>query len=203
MGLKVLVISTHMDDAELGCGGSIHKHIVDGDRVIWHTMIGDGYGKLNDILKSEFISSMKVMGVDEWALHNFKKSTFDISELRDCIYQLWQMIMPDIAYIPWPGSRHPEHRAVGTSAVQVSWASNTEIYAYTVPNDIAGFVPNTFSVLDEEAVIARNRAISQYESQFRLRSWFSWDIFDAYLKVFSINGRETEPLKLLRKVRWW
>jgi LmbE family N-acetylglucosaminyl deacetylase len=191
----VLVLSAHIDDAECGCGGTIARHLEQGDRVSWHTLIGKGY-KVPDgwrwyVLQEEFQEAMLVLGVDNYQLYDFDVDTVEehIHRLRDQIYRIWKYVDPDVAYIPWSGSRHQDHAVVGKCAEQVSWRSRAEILQYVVPNDYLGFVPNTFSSVSEEHFKKKLEAIQCYASQFLLRPWFSTVLLMNHAKAFSVFSK--------------
>ena len=68
--MNILAIGAHYDDIELGCGGTLAKHISKGDKVIVFVATVSGFkdhkGKLvrsNEIAEREGIQAMKVLGV--------------------------------------------------------------------------------------------------------------------------------------------
>jgi LmbE family N-acetylglucosaminyl deacetylase len=191
MGLKVLVLEAHVDDADCGCGATVYKHIKRGDEVQWHTFIGTGYrlpkGWPPDTLEIEQRNAMKLLRVNDYKLWDFEVDKLDINPLaRDTAFAIWQDFDPDIAYVPWRGSRHQDHRALGDFVYQVSWRSHADVLAYSVFNDCSGFKPNVFSLLDDEAVLAKLNAISEFKSQFELRSWFNTDALAAFMESYSV-----------------
>lgn len=197
MGLikkRVLVLESHVDDATCGCAGTILKHLERGDTVQWHTFIGEGYRvpyKWNPkTLRIEWKYAMKALGIKDSHIHDYRVDTLDVvaTELRDLIFKIWHEFDPDIAYVPWRKSRHQDHRAVGDFAYQVSWRSDADVLAYTVPNDFAGFEPNVFSVLDEDTYLAKLEVIENFASQFILRSWFTLDLVGAFMETYSPFG---------------
>jgi LmbE family N-acetylglucosaminyl deacetylase len=213
VGLDILVLSAHIDDAECGCGGTIVRHIEQEDNVSWHTLIGEGYrvpdGWRPYVLKEEFQEAMLVLGIDDYNLHDFHVDvTENIQEIRDKIYSIWKQTDPDIAYVPWSGSRHQDHAVVGKCAEQVGWQSGAEILQYVVPNDYLGFVPNTYSMLKDEHFKRKMEAIQCYASQFKLRPWFSSALLLNHAKAFSVfakgnSGEYVEPFLQTRRIQRW
>ena len=67
--MRILILSPHTDDAELGCGGSITKFIEEGHEILWvvfstaEESLPKGLPK--DTLKKEFLSVMKDLGLKE------------------------------------------------------------------------------------------------------------------------------------------
>lgn len=190
MGLKVLVLEAHVDDATCGCGATILKHLKRGDKVQWHTFVGKGYrvpeGWAKDSLAIEYENAMGVLGVGDHFLYNYKVDTADkTTELRNLIHMIWHNFKPDIAYVPWAKSRHQDHRAIGDFAHQVSWRSNADVLAYPVVNDIEGFSPTVFAPIDNKTMDIKLKALEQFESQFVLRPWFRLDLIESFMHTYA------------------
>ena len=209
MGLKVLVLEAHMDDADCGCGATVYNHIKNGDDVRWHTFITKGYrvpkGWAPDVLTKEAQVARSLLGVKDYTFYDFSVDTLDhkSTELRDLIFHIWHDFDPDIAYIPLRTSRHQDHRAVGDFAFQVSWRSHADILAYPVVNDFEGFRPNVFSLIGPEALGAKILALEVYQSQFKLRSWFTIDLVRAFMQkyaVFTNTNAYVEPFEQVKRV---
>jgi LmbE family N-acetylglucosaminyl deacetylase len=213
LGLDILVISAHIDDAECGCGGTIVRHLEQGDRVFWHTLIGEGYrvpdGWRKDVLKEEFQEAMLVLGVDNYHLYDFHVDvTENIQDIRDQIYRIWKHTDPDIAYVPWSGSRHQDHSVVGKCAEQVGWQSGAELLQYFVPNDWHGFKPNTYKIVSEKHFKRKLEAIICYRSQFKMRDWFTEKLLINIAQAFSVfakgnSGEYVEPFLQTRRIQRW
>ena len=66
---KVLILSPHTDDAELGCGGTISKLIEDGHSILWvcfstaEESLPKGFPP--DSLKKEFLNVTSFLGLNE------------------------------------------------------------------------------------------------------------------------------------------
>jgi LmbE family N-acetylglucosaminyl deacetylase len=192
LGLDILVLSAHIDDAECGCGGTIVKHVEQGDKVSWHTIIGNGY-KVPDgwrpyALKEEFQEAMLVLGVDDYTLYDFHVDDTEehIQKIRDQIYRIWKKCNPHVAYVPWSGSRHQDHAVVGRCAEQVGWQSRAEVLQYVVPNDYLGFVPDTYEVVSEAHFKRKLEAVQCFASQFWLRPWFTSALLMNHARAFAV-----------------
>ena len=133
MGLKILVLEAHVDDADCGCGSTIYKHLRNGDEIQWHTFITKGYtvpkGWSPDVLIKEAQYARSILGIKDYTFYDFKVDTLDrATELRDLIYKIWKDFDPDVAYVPLRQSRHQDHRAIGDFAYQVSCRSRWSPY---------------------------------------------------------------------------
>lgn len=192
--MRVLVIGAHVDDAECGCGGTIARHIEREHEVQWHTLISGNYrvpeGWPEDSLEREYENAMKVMGIENFHLHDFVVDTLDaVTGIRHLLYQIWQDFQPDVTYVPWKGSRHQDHRAVGQCSYEVSWRSNADSFMYVVPNDYLGFVPNTYSILDSRFYQKKLEVLAAYRSQVFLRPWFTNNLIDSHSRAFAVFAK--------------
>ena len=209
MGLKVLVLEAHIDDADCGCGSTIYKHVKSGDEVQWHTFITKGYrvpeGWETDMLTIEHQRAMEALEVKDYFLYDYTVDTLDrTTDLRDLIFKIWHDFGPDMAYIPLRQSRHQDHRAVGDFAHQVSWRTHADVLAYPIFNDFEDFKPNVFSIIDEEALAVKMAAINQYHSQYELRSWFSAGLVRSFMRTYSVftdgSTAHVEPFEQVKRV---
>ena len=70
--MKILVVSPHPDDEAIGCGGTLRKHVVEGDhvRVLYFTS-GEqgGHGRTKDqtrhIRESEAQKAATILGIPD------------------------------------------------------------------------------------------------------------------------------------------
>ena len=46
--MNILAIGAHFDDIELGCGGSLAKHLANGDKVFAYVATYSGYKNMYD-----------------------------------------------------------------------------------------------------------------------------------------------------------
>ena len=64
---RILILSPHSDDAELGCGGTISKLVADGHEILWlcfstaEESLPPGFAP--DALKNEFQDVMSYLGL--------------------------------------------------------------------------------------------------------------------------------------------
>ena len=116
---KVLVLSPHPDDESLGCGGTLRKHVVEGDEVqiIFLTsgeQGGDGrppeeVGKIREQEAKEAAAILGVSKIEFWRERNgeFHVNQRVIKRLRTKLIE-WE---PDIIYVTHDREIHSEHRA--------------------------------------------------------------------------------------------
>jgi len=122
--MKVLVIAPHMDDEVLGAGGTIARHVADGDDVtvciVAHRVYGHRFDeKKNRVEVACANSARKVLG--------YRKTTFlDLPDERldGCLQEVLiglekqlEKTGPEVVYVPHRGDINQDHRAVFQAAM--------------------------------------------------------------------------------------
>ena len=117
--MKILVIAPHMDDEVLGMGGTIAKHISEGDEVyvcfVAHRIYGHRYDEEKN--KAEIQCALKakeVLGYREAEFLNLNDERLDAC-IQDVIIPLEayvNKIKPEVVYINHGGDNHQDHKAV-------------------------------------------------------------------------------------------
>lgn len=107
MSKKVMVISVHPDDETLGCGGTILKHIAEGDEVLClHVTEGNAHQK-------QLISELKGLFGFESASLAFPEIVLDDVSLSKLIPPISEQIrdfQPAVVYLPNRSDPHSDHR---------------------------------------------------------------------------------------------
>lgn len=116
---NILVISPHPDDEAIGCGGTICKHIAEGDRVeVIFLTSGEkgGHGKpeaetaiTREQEASAAIAALNISDIEFWHQPDgqFEANDENVSRLMEKI----KTFSPVIIYAPHENEDHPDHRA--------------------------------------------------------------------------------------------
>ena len=107
---KVCVIAVHPDDETLGCGGTILKHLKNGDEVhcVFVTDGDESQGVLIDRLAKHYgFTSVTRLGMPE-----LKLADLSLNELVPALAGVMKKIAPNVLYIPNRSDAHSDHRAV-------------------------------------------------------------------------------------------
>lgn len=131
MGKKVLVVAAHPDDEILGCGGTILRHIAEGDIV--HTMImaegltsrdetrdAEGRKKELSALHMQAERVAEFMGVEKLNLFGFPDNRMDEVALLDVVKKIEtevEAFQPEIVYTHHVGDVNIDHRVVHDAVV--------------------------------------------------------------------------------------
>jgi len=116
----VLVVAPHPDDETLGCGGTLLRHVAEGDQVHWLIMstITTDAGFSQEKVESREKEIQQV--VDQYSFTSFHQAdfvstqldTYPISSLIDVASKYISEIKPDVLYLPNRQDVHSDHAAV-------------------------------------------------------------------------------------------
>lgn len=180
MNKKVLVVAAHPDDELLGCGGTVAKHVCNGDTV-FAVIVCEGeshrsYGK--EINQSEYISAAaNIIGFQQvfhLAFPDQKLDTLPLVSIIKPIENVIDDVKPDVIYVHWGGDLNRDHRIVFESlmvAARPVVSSIKQIFAFETSSSTEwafprGFSPDTW--VDISGFIdTKLQAFECYESELR------------------------------------
>lgn len=160
----VLVVAPHPDDESLGCGGTLLRHIAEGDSVHWiivTTMtVSQGFSEDRIATRNAEIDSVAsaygFSQVHRIGLPTTRLDTLAVGDLVGAIGKVFHAIRPDTVYLPYRNDVHSDHVAVFDATTSCCknfrHPSVKRVYAYETlsetefglrPDD-PGFRPNLF-----------------------------------------------------------
>jgi len=160
----VLVIAPHPDDETLGCGGTVLRHIENGDRVHWAivTAVKTSHGFSEERVQSRdeeiqaVARSYGFAGVHRLDFPTMTLDTIPKGELIGALGRVVKEISAQILYVPYRNDAHSDHAAVFDAAAACAktfrYPSVRSVRAYETPSetefgirpDDPGFRPNLF-----------------------------------------------------------
>ncbi len=169
MSKKVLVVAPHPDDETLGCGGTLLKHKLLGDRIHWLIVTGidekAGFSAERISTRSQEIKTVSAMyGFDSVINLNLPTTKLDILPMQQLVEMIGEAILkirPEILYVPFPGDIHTDHKLVFQAVAACSkwfrFESIKRILTYetlsetdfAISPDINAFTPNVFVDISE------------------------------------------------------
>ena len=154
---KVLAIGSHFDDIEIGCAGTIAKHLENGDEVYFAITHTDEYrtGPVLDRLKEQH-QSILTFGIEKKVVYLFAETDSD----ADIIGTL-DMLNPDIIFSPFEKDTHQHHRRTSTIAQAIARKRHMTILFYD-SGSTYDFHPNVFSMIDFEI---KSQVLNCFKSQ--------------------------------------
>lgn len=174
---KILVISPHTDDAELGAGGTIARFIDEGKEVhylafsLCETSVPEGWPK--DTLEKECSLSLKSLGIIAERIHmlNYQVRTFPEhrQEILENLIKFKDNIVPDLVLVPSSQDMHQDHGVIYWEALR-AFKKDSSIWGYEHPWNNLTFTTDIFISLNEEHLERKIKALREYLSQ-RIRSY--------------------------------
>ncbi|OAS14515.1 PIG-L deacetylase family protein [Paenibacillus oryzisoli] len=161
---KVLVVAPHPDDETLGCGGTLLKHLENGDEIHWlivtHINEENGFSKERINCREEEIEKTSLL-YQFTTVHQLKFPTTQLDsipmyKLVGEIGKIFQKIQPTICLVPYRGDAHSDHAAVFDATISCTkwfrYPSVNRVLVYEtlsetdfgVNPDNNGFSPNVF-----------------------------------------------------------
>jgi LmbE family N-acetylglucosaminyl deacetylase len=143
--IRVLAIGAHPDDVELGCGGTLAKHVAQGDEVtvLIVTKGEAGPGRVKD-RTDEVERAASVLGVTRvvWGHHPDGLVSTDELGLVHLIEDTMRRYEIERVYTHGESDSHQDHRAVALATLGAARHA-TCILTYESPSSL-GFTPSVF-----------------------------------------------------------
>ena len=203
---KVLVLSPHTDDGEIGSGGTIAKFI-DERKEIYYVAFSSCEVSVpkefpEDVLKIECKKATNILGIkpENVILLDYEVRTFPLhrQEILDDMIALNEQIKPDLVLIPSSSDFHQDHQTVYREALR-AFKKTSSIWGYEHPWNNLTFTTDIFVRLEEEHIEKKIEAMRQYESQ-NFRTYFDENYIRAlaFTRGIQVDYPFAETFELLR-----
>jgi N-acetylglucosamine malate deacetylase 1 len=169
---KVLVLSPHTDDGELGAGGTIARFAGEGREIYYvafsgcETSIPRGLSK--DTLRRECAASTSVLGLPPGnvSLLSFQVRTFPEhrQEILEELLKIRERIAPDLVLMPSSQDTHQDHSTIYWEALR-TFKKNASIWGYEHPWNNLSFRTDIFVRLNKPHLDKKMQALRKYTSQ--------------------------------------
>ena len=201
--MKVLAISPHTDDSEIGAGGLISKLKSQGV-AIDHLVLCNAFESLDPIypknqLLNEAEEASNILGFSDLKIHDFPVRKF--SEFRQELLELFFKISKKRKYgkvlIPSSYDIHQDHQVVHLEAVRAF--KDINILGYELPWNNIKAQYNYFVELNETHLEKKAKAIECYKSQSErhyVKHKTFWDL--AKLRGAQIKKQYAEAYEVIR-----
>lgn len=207
MSSKILVISAHADDAELGAGGSIAKHVELGDEVrmllITHSAYKDYNGETirsRPTARKESKKSSKILGIHrvDCLGYETKKVKYNVKLIED-INKYVDSYSPDVIYTHWEGDTNQDHEAIAKATFigarnyhkilkyRSNWHSSTKTFRENFYVDISEQIEKKMDSIRSHKSETDKRGGS-WQEYFRSKARLSGiEIGKGYAEAFEIH----------------
>ncbi len=184
---EVLVLSPHVDDGVIGCGGTIAKLATSKDVSIRYLVFSPRspeYG--HEILGPELLSAIKTLGLDTDSVEylDFETRMFPENRQRllDVMYKIKEESEVQTIFTPSRLDVHQDHQAVTSELLRVYKRMSTSIFGYEIILNTYSFDTAVFSGFEEKYLKAKLRAFDCFKSQMS-RPHFSRQLFESCARV--------------------
>ncbi len=190
---KILVLASHTDDGEQGCGGSISKFIAENKEVYYAAFssceqsLPEGFP--SNTLETECKAAVKKLGIEcknlfiyNYPVRHFKSKRQDI--LED-ITKLKKQIQPDLVLIPSATDMHQDHEVIHKEALRAF--KHTTLLGYELPWNNNDFNNTLFINLSTDDIDKKIASIKEYKSQTN-RNYMQADFTKGLAKVRGVQA---------------
>lgn len=143
----VLIVAPHPDDELLGCGGTVLRHVAEGDTVHWlivTAMTGQaGFEATAIEARQRQIDAVHravgFSGRHELGLPTAQLDRLPLSDIVTGIGRVVGEIQPNTLYLPYAGDAHSDHgitfAAASACAKWFRYPSVKRVYSYETPSE--------------------------------------------------------------------
>ncbi|MCK4736054.1 MAG: PIG-L family deacetylase [Methanophagales archaeon] len=204
---RILILSPHTDDGELGCGGSIARFVEEGKEVFYVALssceksVPEEYPE--DILRTEVKKATGVLGIKESNLLLYEYEVREFPKLRqeilDTLIEIREELEPDTVFTPSSYDTHQDHEVTRDETLRAF--KECTILGYEQPWNNITFDTTAFVLLEERHLRKKIEALNCYESQ-KGRSYLDDDFIKSLARTrgVQINAEYAEVFEVIRWV---
>jgi LmbE family N-acetylglucosaminyl deacetylase len=198
--MKVLAVGAHPDDIELGCAGSLMRHVAAGDQVTMLVMTSGDRGPQGARSRvSEQKEACRIIGADLIWGHFDDGSIPSGRESVSVVDAAVRELGVDVVYVHAPNDSHQDH--VATSQAAAAAARRTARILYYQSPSTTIFNPNVF-VDVEDTVRGKIDALRAHWSQVTQCQFVDLEAVEAGCRYWGSRARISyaEPFETPRFV---
>lgn len=202
---KILFISPHVDDAVLGCGGTMAR-LSDAGHDIYHLCFSFSRKSIprnfsEDTTEAECIESLESLGLsrDKMLFFDYETRCFDRfrQKILEDLYKFNKTVSPEVVFLPSTKDLHQDHSVICKEGVRAF--KGCTIFGYEMPLNNMQFDLDTFVHLNEEHIEKKQSAWSLFVSQVQKRP-MNYLLPLAQLRGEQSNGLYAEAFEVIRVI---
>jgi len=207
--MKILFLSPHTDDVELGAGGTLVKSLELGHEILWvvfstaEDSLPDNMPK--DALKKEFLKVISDLGLKE---EDYQIMNFRVRRLHEYRQEILEELVkirkdfgPELVIGPSLNDYHQDHQVVAWEMTR-AFKNTSSIIAYELPWNHVAFNTQMFVKLEEKHIKKKVELLKNYRSQQILnRPYFSEDFIFGWARMRGVQVR-AEFAEAFEVIRW-
>tara|TARA_B100000989_G_C19533104_1_gene471534 strand:+ start:1090 stop:1776 length:687 start_codon:yes stop_codon:yes gene_type:complete len=228
MKKKVLVVVSHPDDEVIGCGGTLIKHVTNGDKVkvIFTSESESAREKNKKLSKKKTLERQKI--AEKVSKHlKFEKPIFlnfpnlsltrkDVTKMNSLIKDTIYKFKPDVIYTHSPYDIHHDHRKTFDATLVAARPSKInkvcELLTFEIPSasefsifpNSKNFNPNIFVNIEKQMQL-KKKVLMFYKNQFNeypnilsIKSILNLSEYRGNM----VNLKFAESFELIRKINY-
>lgn len=203
---RILILSPHTDDSELGCGGTAARFIEEGRdvRVVAFSACEDSLPEnfSPDTLSTEWHAALDVIGIPRtnrtllsFPVRHFPVHRQDILQHLIPLRDSWK---PDLVFLPSNQDLHQDHRTIAEEGLRAF--KGTSILGYEIPWNNVSFETRSFIHLEKRHIEKKIAAMKCYESQ-SFRGYADPDFIFSLAKTRGVQI-EVPYAEVFEAIRW-
>ena len=164
---KILILSHHTDDAELGCGGAIARFVEEKKDILWYAFstaedsLHQGCHK--DTLRNEFIDVCNQLKLNEnqYIIDNYavRKLPDYRQEILEKLVSVKNDFKPDLVIGPSLNDFHQDHQVIANEMVR-AFKSSSSIISYELQWNHIDFSTKMFIQCKKEHILKKLEILS-------------------------------------------
>lgn len=163
--MNVVAIGAHPDDIELGVGGSVALHQLNGDSVRFLVLTRGGELSETSQRENEARTAAEILNVDDIHFLGYEDTQIPYDgEIIKRINGHLDAVDADRVYTHTEEDTHQDHRHAALSSIAAARNIN-EVFAYESPSTRSSFDPQYYNSLTEGVLEQKIESIRAHESQ--------------------------------------
>lgn len=207
--MKILLLSPHTDDVELGCGGGVTKFLQEGHEIFW-VVFSTAEESLpaslpKDCLLNEFRDVLASYHLEngQSRVFNYQVRNLDRhrQEILDELIRIKDKFRPDLVIGPSKNDYHQDHQVVAHEMIR-AFKSAASIISYELPWNHVTFDTQLFVKLRKPHLVKKCEVLQHYKSQLmNQRNYFCEEYIYGLAKTRGVQCN-AEYAEAFEVVRW-
>jgi LmbE family N-acetylglucosaminyl deacetylase len=208
--MNILAIGAHIDDVEIGCGGTLARAAAKGHTVKIVSLSDSGYtnydGKVHrtaSTAKKEANAAAKILGVSEYIILDFPTSDIPLSKACvSAINKILDDFKPSLIFTHWPFDTHQDHYRVSLASIAAArYYNNIYMYEPMMPSgrSYVGFRPQAY-VNISDFIETKKQSLRAHKSQYAKYGelWFESVVARSKHRGFEMGAQYAECYEVMR-----
>jgi len=200
---SIIAIGAHPDDIEIGCGGTIRKHVLQGHDVFYIIATNGELGGNNEERNNEAKKAAELMELKNIYFLNLP-DTFVSHDGKtvQMLDKIIKEISPSIVYVHSLKDYHQDHSNLAKATLSASRTMKHSILCYEAPSTTLEFIPIAFSDISKTFEF-KVKCIHQFVSQEQKNYVEAQAMVNlAKFRGKTINVEYAEAFEVVRLIEW-